>query len=41
MSFDFGVIVRGRLAHGFAVMFDALRMTALESASPERLSDGR
>ena len=41
MSFNFGVIVRERLAHGFAVMFDALRMTALESASPERRSDGR
>jgi len=41
MLFNFGVIVRKRLTHGLSVMSDALRMTALESASPERWSDGR
>ena len=41
MLFNFGVIMRKRLAHGLSVMSDALRMTALESASLERRSDGR
>jgi len=34
MLFDFGVIVRERLTYGFAVMFDALLVTAPKSASP-------
>ena len=41
MSFDFGVIVRERLAHGFAVMLDALLVTAPKSASPKERLDGR
>jgi len=35
MLFNFGVIVRERLAYGFAVMFDALLVTAPRSASPK------
>ena len=35
MLFNFGVIVRERLAYGFAVMLDALLVTAPKSASPK------
>ena len=41
MSFDFGVIVRERLACGFAVMPDSLLVTAPKSASPKERLDGR
>jgi hypothetical protein len=34
MLLDFGVIVRERLAYGYAVMIDALLVTAPKSASP-------
>jgi hypothetical protein len=36
MLFDFGVIVRERLAYGYAVMIDALLVTAPKSASPKK-----
>ena len=41
MSFDFGVIIQERLAYGFAVMLDALLVTAPKSASPKERLDGR
>jgi|TARA_B100001094_G_scaffold238637_1_gene234071 hypothetical protein len=36
MLFDFGVIVRERLAYGYAVMIDALLVIAPKSASPKK-----